>query len=104
MPSCGLVLIEMGRLDGAEKAFHSSLEIEPGNALALNELSYIEELRAGGEPSQGEAVSSQAPSLAQCAVCGRGFERGVVIAQGVLRTVCETCERKLARKWWQCWK
>jgi tetratricopeptide (TPR) repeat protein len=44
----GVVLIEMGRLDEAQAALEASLELEPGNPLAVNELIYIEQLRAGG--------------------------------------------------------
>jgi Flp pilus assembly protein TadD len=41
----GFALIELQRLDEAEVAFKSSLEIEPNNKLALNELGYIKRLR-----------------------------------------------------------
>jgi len=42
----GFALIELGDLDQAESMFQASLEIDPGNELALNELSYIEHLRS----------------------------------------------------------
>ena len=41
----GFALIELGDLDPAESMFQASLESDPGNELALNELSYIEQLR-----------------------------------------------------------
>ena len=41
----GFALIELQRLDEAEVAFKSSLEIDPNNKLALNELGYIKRLR-----------------------------------------------------------
>lgn len=41
----GFALIELGELDAAERAFVESLEYEPDNALARNELGYIERLR-----------------------------------------------------------
>ena len=41
----GFSLIELKRLDEAEKAFQESLQIEPGNKLANNELVYIQGLR-----------------------------------------------------------
>lgn len=41
----GFTLIELGDLDQAESMFRESLEIDPGNKLALNELGYIEHLR-----------------------------------------------------------
>ncbi len=42
----GFSLIELNRLDEAERAFNQSLEIDPMNALALNELAYIKNLRS----------------------------------------------------------
>lgn len=42
----GWVLTEMGDLDGAQRAYEVSLEIEPDNALAKNELEFIANLRA----------------------------------------------------------
>jgi tetratricopeptide (TPR) repeat protein len=95
----GFVLIELGRLDEAEEALRTSLELEPGNSIALNELQYIKHLRQGGGVHQGEAVPSQAPSLSQCAVCGNTFTTGVVVKiEGVPRTVCDNCKRKLKIK------
>lgn len=41
----GWVLTEMGDLDGAQRSYEASLEIEPDNALAKNELEYIAKLR-----------------------------------------------------------
>jgi tetratricopeptide (TPR) repeat protein len=45
----GFALIEMGDLDAAESAFRESLEFEPDNELALNELKYIQHHRALAE-------------------------------------------------------
>ena len=42
----GFTLIELNELDEAEKQFKESLTLEPGNATALNELKYIEQVRA----------------------------------------------------------
>jgi len=44
----GFALIELGRLDDAEKANRDSLMVEPNNPRALQELTYIQRLRAGG--------------------------------------------------------
>jgi Flp pilus assembly protein TadD len=41
----GFALIELKQLDEAEKTFRESLEIEPGNKVALSELAYISNLR-----------------------------------------------------------
>ena len=38
----GFALIDLKRLDEAERAFLDSLKIEPGNKIALNELAYIQ--------------------------------------------------------------
>ena len=43
----GYANTEMGRLDDAEKDYRASLELVPGNPLALQELDYIRKLRAG---------------------------------------------------------
>lgn len=42
----GFALIELDRLDDAQQALEASLLVEPGNAIALNELAYIAQLRA----------------------------------------------------------
>ncbi len=42
----GFAQIELGKLDDAVISFKKSLEIEPGNKVALNELQYIERVRA----------------------------------------------------------
>jgi len=41
----GFAFTELGDLEAAERAYERSLELEPGNALAENELRYIEQLR-----------------------------------------------------------
>ena len=45
LASRGFSLVELGDLDGAEKAFSESLDLEPGNSLAIRELKYIQHLR-----------------------------------------------------------
>lgn len=49
----GFALIELGRLDDAERQFNASLKIEPNSPAALSELKYIAEQRAGagGKPT-----------------------------------------------------
>ena len=42
----GFTQIELGELDEAEKLFKESLELDPGNKVAENELLYIEQVRA----------------------------------------------------------
>lgn len=41
----GFALIELHRLDEAEQALREALLLEPGNAVALNEIAYIQDLR-----------------------------------------------------------
>jgi tetratricopeptide (TPR) repeat protein len=41
----GYALTELGELDAAQRAYERSLELDPGNALAENELGYIQHLR-----------------------------------------------------------
>jgi tetratricopeptide (TPR) repeat protein len=60
----GVTLIDLDRLDDAEAALNQSLELQPGNALARNELAYIAELRAGGARRAFE-LSSPAPTGAE---------------------------------------
>lgn len=43
----GFALIELGRLDEAEADYRESLKLVPGHGGALNELTYIEQQRAG---------------------------------------------------------
>lgn len=42
----GSTLIELKQLDEAERAFRESLEVEPRNRIAMNELKYIQSLRS----------------------------------------------------------
>lgn len=44
----GFVFTETDRLDDALAAYQESLRLEPGNSRALNEMQYIERLKAGG--------------------------------------------------------
>ena len=44
----GFALTELGRLDEAAAAYRTSLELEPGNPIAVGELNYIAHLKAGG--------------------------------------------------------
>ncbi|MEZ5937811.1 MAG: tetratricopeptide repeat protein [Hyphomonadaceae bacterium] len=66
----GFSLIELGRLDEAEAAYRASLEIDPDNPIAMNELTYIAGLRQGREKAPAilatpdkaaEALAGQAP-------------------------------------------
>lgn len=43
----GVVLIDLKRLDEAEAALKTSLELQPNHPLALNELKYIAQIRGG---------------------------------------------------------
>ena len=101
----GFVLIEIGDLQSAEDAFKASLEIEPNNDVALNELLYIEHMRQGGEATFAEAVPSSAPDPSSCAVCGNQFKKGIVVSlDGMPVSICKRCAGKLRKKWWQFWK
>lgn len=48
----GFALIELGDLDRARAMFNESLELEPGNQLALGELRYIDQLEASRDNEQ----------------------------------------------------
>lgn len=53
----GVVLIDLGRLDEAERALNESIRIEPNNPSARSELQYIAELRRGGAQRALELTS-----------------------------------------------
>lgn len=70
----GYTLVELGRLREAREAYDASLVAEPGNAIALNELKYIDDIEAGRPTSdevqitaplaprpEGEAPASPGP-------------------------------------------
>lgn len=44
----GYALIELGRLDEAQRAYEASLELQPTNELAKKELIYIQQARGRG--------------------------------------------------------
>ena len=46
-----IALIDLKRTDEAEELLKKSLEIEPDNTVALNELDYIQRLRKGHKPT-----------------------------------------------------
>lgn len=50
----GFMLTELGRLDEATEAYNTSLQFDPGNEIAIGELQYIENLKAGGTPTAPE--------------------------------------------------
>jgi tetratricopeptide (TPR) repeat protein len=55
----GFVLIELGDLDGAERAFRESLEYEPDSQMAAQELEYIQQLRARSGGAGGMDISEE---------------------------------------------
>jgi hypothetical protein len=100
----GFNLIELGRLDEAEEAYLSSLEIEPGNSIAVNELKYIKHLRTGGGIAAGRITATRAPDPFRCLLCGGTSTSGVVVTvKGIPGTVCDKCQRKQTKHWWQFW-
>jgi len=57
----GFALIELGRLDDAERAYRESLMVEPNNPRALQELTYIMRLKAGGPRTAPEIMTRMPP-------------------------------------------
>lgn len=57
----GFDLTELNRLDEAEQAYKLSLKLEPGHRGAMNELTYIAQLRAGA-PKADTIITSGAKS------------------------------------------
>lgn len=103
----GVTLIDLNRLDEAEASLRKSLELEPGNRIATQELEYIASLRSGGERA-GALGLVQTNSPLVCAVCGSPELDGAKAAQVNNRTVivCQRCLSRQpgAKKWWQFWK
>jgi len=54
----GFVRIEIGDLDGAERAYRESLKIEPRNKLVRKQRKYIAHLRSGGVPKRAITVAT----------------------------------------------
>ncbi|MFH1876868.1 MAG: tetratricopeptide repeat protein [Candidatus Omnitrophota bacterium] len=52
----GFTLTELGRLAEAETLYERSLDLEPGNNVALNELSYIRHRKRGGAAGTTEMI------------------------------------------------
>ncbi|MFO1022476.1 MAG: tetratricopeptide repeat protein [Planctomycetales bacterium] len=102
----GFILIELQRLDEAEQAFKSSLELDPDNRIALHELAYIEHLRGGGSSAPAQTVASNASTIFRtCAACQKEVSKGRVFSvKGLPVFLCTACESRLTKKWWQFWK
>lgn len=54
----GYTLVELGRLREAREAYDASLVAEPGNAIALNELKYIDDIEAGRPTSDEVEITA----------------------------------------------
>jgi tetratricopeptide (TPR) repeat protein len=54
----GYALAELRRFDEAEAAYHASLDIDPGNRVALGELTHIADMRQGGPGGVRQTVNS----------------------------------------------
>ncbi len=109
--SKGCSLIELGRLTEAEVVFRKSLEIAPGNEVALNELKYIAQLKLkGGGTMEMNTVVSKFKPLAVCNSCGaKNVSGSFVMTDGVESFVCNSCKLTSVRntptkKAWQFWK
>lgn len=57
----GYTLVELGDLAGAREAYQQSLQLEPGNQTALNELDYIQQQLAARAPSSTGTPQATAP-------------------------------------------
>jgi Flp pilus assembly protein TadD len=99
----GFALIELQRLDEAETCFRHSQEFDPESPVAANELAYIDELRRGKRRATTEIVQTMNNASA-CFRCGCPEPAVVTEYHGRVLCFCETCHRKLTKKWWEFWK
>ncbi|RLF44821.1 MAG: hypothetical protein DRN09_02630, partial [Thermoplasmata archaeon] len=56
----GVALVDLRKLDEAEKLLKKCLELEPENVVAKNELAYIKHLQSGGVPTNRYDLASTA--------------------------------------------
>lgn len=106
MRSAGFALIEEGDLDAAEQWFLRSLELDPESPVAASELEYIDELRRGGRRAPPTVISVGGERGNHCTRCGEALtDRGHVLnVDGRLIFLCDRCDPKPSKKWWQFWK
>ena len=93
----GFALIEMKDLDNAEQAFRDSLEIEPENELAHNEINYIQQIRAE-IPVSNETftIRSKPPDTTRCTLCHSILQKRYIRQDGNGNTIslCDGCYDK----------
>ena len=53
----GVTLIDMDKLDEAEKTLYESLKYDGGNQIAIEELNYIDKLRAGADKQKLQLIN-----------------------------------------------
>ena len=101
----GGTLIEMRELDRAEALFKQSLEHEPKNKVAINELLYIAHLRVGEKTSAMEVTAVPVGSADKCVICGNAITQGHIVKQhGKTVLICAACQAAQTKKWWQFWR
>jgi tetratricopeptide (TPR) repeat protein len=84
----GFILIEMDELDLAEEVYAQSLECDPENELALNQLRYIDHLRRGGRRAPTRLLERKPTAGLVCHRCGAAVREGSVTSING-RIVCE---------------
>lgn len=65
----GVLRIDRTELNEAEECLQASLQLDPENSLALKELNYIRQLRAGGPALPYQTIASW--NMRRCSHCGR---------------------------------
>lgn len=100
--------IDLERLDEAENFLRQSLGLEPDNKIAINELGYIGQIRAGGQRVSAGLTDSTAQDQ-KCAHCGKNSGAGAFGKyEGERIWVCERCLRRQqsgekGKPWWKIW-
>jgi tetratricopeptide (TPR) repeat protein len=105
MRGLGFHRIEENRLDEAEQLFRESLGINPNSEIAQHELAYIQHLRTGGQSVSGSMTTTTPDIDMMCALCQKPMREGTLLnVQDQLVYVCNSCQNKPEKKWWQFWR
>jgi tetratricopeptide (TPR) repeat protein len=91
----GVQLIELNELEKAKIAFMKSLDLEPNNQNAINELLYIDQIELGTDNSKAPMITQLNFPMAKCIYCGNEVTDGrLKIINGEYKYICKNCITK----------